>query len=246
MRTIQKFGLIREIDLSKPETYEDRFFLTLDIDWAPDFVIRDVDLFLRELEVPATWFVTHSSSAVDALRGCENYELGIHPNFSPLLKGGNQLGDAKQILDVMRTLVPEAVSIRCHNLVQSSVLLDLFRESGLKFDCNVFLPFAPISALSPWLHTDSFIRVPYCWEDDTYLAGFCRSPAEVMRSKGMKVIDSHPIHLWLNTDVLSRYESVKHRMNDEQFLRLYRYENDQNGVRNIVRWMIDLVKSERK
>jgi hypothetical protein len=39
-----------------------------DIDWAPDFVIDSVAATLVQIGVQTTWFVTHSSPAVDSLR----------------------------------------------------------------------------------------------------------------------------------------------------------------------------------
>src|ERR1017187_7044133 len=95
--------------------------LTLDIDWAPDFVIDfAADLLIRR-RVKATWFVTHSSPAVDRLRDHpELFELGIHPNFLP---GSSQGKTVAEVLSFCRACVPEARSMRTHALVQSSGLL---------------------------------------------------------------------------------------------------------------------------
>ena len=57
--------------------------ITLDIDWAPDFIIKKVDEILKEKGVKATWFVTHNSAYLNNLAKNKNYELGIHPNFLP-------------------------------------------------------------------------------------------------------------------------------------------------------------------
>jgi len=75
------FGTVSEIALEDPSSWEERFFLTLDVDWAPDYVIREVDQMLRSLDVAATWFITHESEAIDELRRHDRYEIGVHPNL---------------------------------------------------------------------------------------------------------------------------------------------------------------------
>ncbi len=59
-----------------------RAAITLDVDWAPDFMIDAAAQALVDREVKATWFVTHASPAVERLREHPDlFELGIHPNF---------------------------------------------------------------------------------------------------------------------------------------------------------------------
>ena len=41
--------------------------ITLDIDWAPDFMINFVKDILIENNVKATWFITHNSNYVKEL-----------------------------------------------------------------------------------------------------------------------------------------------------------------------------------
>ena len=71
------------------------------------------------------------------MRAVKEFELGIHPNFNPLLDGKG--GSAEYIIDQMLELVPEAVSVRSYSLVQSSRLHELFHRKGLIFDCNDFI-----------------------------------------------------------------------------------------------------------
>src|SRR5260370_36233031 len=80
----------------RPMLVMDSLVLTLDIDWAPDFVIDHVAQRLIEHQVCATWFVTHASPAVDRLRRRPDlFELGIHPNFFP---GSTQSQEPRQDL----------------------------------------------------------------------------------------------------------------------------------------------------
>ena len=110
--------------------------ITLDIDWASDFIIQKVDEMLKEKGVKATWFVTHNSAYLDNLSKNKNYELGIHPNFLPNTTQGKT---PKEILEKLKKIVPNAVSIRSHALHQNSHLLSLYKNHGIKFDSSIFL-----------------------------------------------------------------------------------------------------------
>lgn len=239
------FGLISDIDLARADSWQGKVFVTLDVDWAPDFVIREVDEIIETLGIPATWFITHKSDAVLQLFGRDQYEIGVHPNFAPLLQDSYKRFTINEIVENARKLAPSATAFRCHALVQSSHLLEQMQAAGFSVDCNVFLPYTPIPALSPWRHSEGLVRVPYCWEDDTWVIGECRSPQEVVVSHGLAVVDFHPIHLWLNTESLDRYERVKNDLQNEDFLRSNRNDNSRFGVVTAFRQMIDGVRSQR-
>jgi hypothetical protein len=232
------FGLIRDIDPSDRQSWAHRIFVTLDVDWAPDFVIREVSEMLTELRVPATWFITHESAAVEDLRDNDAFEIGVHPNFSPLLTGGRSSCTAREVIGEMRRIAPEARSFRCHSLVQSAPLAQMMCDAGFTVDCNVFLPFTPLDALAPWHLRSGLVKVPYCWEDDTWVNGECRPPTEVRPGSGLTVIDVHPIHLWLNSETLNRYERIKHDMSNEDLLRSSRNTDPLSGVQQDFRMMI--------
>ena len=116
----------------------DELILTLDIDWAPDFVIDEVASLLKEKRVRATWFVTHESKAIGRLREEPDlFELGIHPNFLP---GSSQGSTPAEILTYMNSLVPDAISIRSHTVVQSGPLLAAIATyTNVKVDSSQFL-----------------------------------------------------------------------------------------------------------
>jgi len=95
------------------------FVITFDIDWAPDFVIEEVASLLQQKGVRATWFVTHACAAVELLRERSDlFELGIHPNF---LEGSSHGKTPMEVLSHLLTVVPEAIGIRSHAVVQSAL-----------------------------------------------------------------------------------------------------------------------------
>ena len=63
---------------------KDAFIITVDIDWAPDFVMDELLETLISAAVKSTWFITHRSPLLEKLREQKSLvELGIHPNFLP-------------------------------------------------------------------------------------------------------------------------------------------------------------------
>ena len=235
MRFPERFGRIAEITLSNGASWRDRLFLTVDIDWATDEVIADTVDLIEEAGVSATWFVTHDTPMISRLRDNPRFELGIHPNFNFLLAGDPRNGaDCAAVIDALLSLVPEARSVRSHSMAQSSVLLNMFAERGLTHDCNTFVPEEAGIALMPWRHWNGMVKVPYFWEDDVRCLSDCASGiAELAQRPGLKVFDFHPIHVFLNTEVLDRYEAARPHLADSAAL-LEQRAKDCVGTRDLL------------
>jgi hypothetical protein len=188
--------------------------LTIDIDWAPDFVIDWVSGRLIEAGVRATWMVTHASPAVDRLRGRPDlFELGIHPNFLSRSTHGQSQED---VLRHCLALVPDAACLRTHGLVQSTAILDLIlTQTAIRADLSLFLPHARLSEpVEYWWEGRKLVRIPYVWEDDFEMM----RPAPVWQfdeldgsAPGFAVLDFHPIHVYLNQPDLKAYDELKRR-----------------------------------
>lgn len=186
----------------------DAIVLTLDIDWACDEVLADCIDLIEGAGAPATWFVTHDTPLLERLRANDNFELGIHPNFNPLIEGNGTSAD--RVIDEILAIVPEAVSVRSHSLLQSSQLQELFSRKGLRFDCNHFIPEQSGITLKSWRIWNGVIKVPHLWEDDAaciFEAG--AAVRDLVWRDGLKVFDFHPIHVFLNTEDLARYEQTR-------------------------------------
>ena len=56
------YGLISSINTENIDTWENKIFLTFDIDWAHDEVIEDTLNLLSHYKVPGTFFATHDST----------------------------------------------------------------------------------------------------------------------------------------------------------------------------------------
>jgi len=185
--------------------------ITLDLDWAPDFMIAEVAALLRDVGVRATWFVTHESPEVTKLRSNpELFELGIHPNFLP---GSTHGSSVEEILAHCTGLVPDAVSYRSHSIYQSGRLYAaILKQTPLRVDANTFLPeWSHIKPIKHVLTEGILTRLPFFWIDDYEM---CKeSPlwtyARFRDQPGLQVFAFHPLHIYLNSNNLQTYEALK-------------------------------------
>jgi hypothetical protein len=185
--------------------------ITIDVDWAPDFMIRSVAKTLLASSVKSTWFITHRSAAVDELRSDSSmFELGIHPNFLP---GSTQGQTSDEIIKHCMDLVPDATSMRTHALVQSGPLLQaIVRQSPVTVDVSLFLPGVPVvGPLIQHVIGPTLVRIPYSWEDDDEMARPepCWDYRKFLTSPGPVIFDFHPVHIYLNSNSMDRYAALK-------------------------------------
>jgi hypothetical protein len=188
-----------------------RAALTLDVDWAPDFMIDAAADALIARGVRATWFVTHASPAIDRLRERPDlFELGIHPNFLP---GSSHGATPEEVVRHCARLVPEATAARTHCLLQSTPLHDeLLRHSDVTVDLSLFLPGAEhVEPIVQWSPAGRLLRLPYVWQDNMEM--YSPEPnwdaAALLDAPGLRIFDFHPVHVWLNSRAFEPYERLK-------------------------------------
>ena len=227
---------ISSIQVDSAASWSQTPYLTLDVDWAHDDILADAIELVEAYQVPATWFVTHDTPLLARLRSNPNFELGIHPNFNFLLNGDDRFGkNAADVVDRLMAIVPEAKCVRSHSTTQSSGLLDLFMRKGLTYECNSFIPVQSGIELKPWLLWSGITCVPYCWEDDVAcLYGPENGSWPISRLiglEGIKVFDFHPVHIFLNTEQMDRYEKTRPWHRAPQELRAHRFEGEGSRTR---------------
>ncbi len=236
-----QFKKISDITIEDSSSWKDKVFLTFDLDWCSDQVLEYTLDIIEKNNVKATFFVTHATKVLDRMRTNPNIELGIHPNFNYLLNGDFRYGKTyKDVIDYYMEIVPEAVSVRSHSLTQNSYILIYFADVGLKYDCNQFIPNNSKIYIEPWKHwTQGLIQIPHFWEDDIHI--FCEQTWEVeniLNNWGLKVFDFHPIHVFLNTEDLQRYNNARNVFQNITELKKH-VNNDIYGTRD---FLIDLIK----
>ena len=73
-----EFGKVSEIDLEDSLTNE-KIYLSIDIDWACDEVIKYRLDLVERLGIKATWFFTHDTLLLDRIRENPYFEIGGSP-----------------------------------------------------------------------------------------------------------------------------------------------------------------------
>ena len=229
------FDTVSSIEPGNSDSWEKRFFLTFDIDWAHDEVLRDTIDLVEQAGVKATWFVTHNTPLISRLRDNRNFELGIHPNFNGLLDGSEMnIKCAEHIVSSLKDLVPEAVAVRSHSLVHSERLCDIFLKHSLVKICNQFIPKESVQIIEPWKIWDGLEVIPHCWQDNVAMRLYGKMPnQEWCPDTNLQVLDFHPIHVYLNTDKLTRYEGARSYFHNPRKLLKFKSKSSR-GTRNLL------------
>ena len=213
-----------------------KYVLTFDIDWAPDFAILDCLDILDKAKISATFFTTHSTVMNEEIirRG---HILGIHPNFLNNSSHGN---NTYSIIKNCLSYAPNAWCIRTHALVQSSPLLfEIFNNfPQLKLDVSLFMHRSIYSHKCSWdFNGVIFERLLYNWEDDAEFSNqrFC-NPNELFFGD-LTVLDFHPIHVFLNSSNGTEYKKLKDKIAGTALQKINnktaeKFKNDGIGVRN--------------
>ena len=242
MKQTLKIQDLRNANLS----YNENIFLTFDIDWASDEVLNYCLDIIEEHDLCATFFVTHETPVLNRMRENKNIELGIHPNFNFLLNGDHRYGkNYMEVIDFYLKMVPDATSVRSHSLVQGSQILDGFKSRNLEFDLNLLIPRNSNIVLKPiksW--QEGLTRVPHFWEDDIHILYKDNPDVKFyLDFPGLKVFDFHPIHIFLNTEDLSRYNSARPFLQNHPTL-IQHVNKEKDGTRTFMDKLIEEIKNE--
>lgn len=187
---------------------------TSDIDWAPEEAIYEMLEIFESRNCKCTLFCTHPSDAVK--RSNTNlFEIGVHPNFNPLLFGNSTKKTAEEILQEVMDWYPEAIGIRNHALTQGTYLSRMFAEKGFKYESNTLIPYS--NTLKPYKDWDGLWRIPFNWEDDVhalYKHDYNCHNLNLHNPEILNIFNFHPFHVFINTEKIARAkEAIKYNKN---------------------------------
>ena len=210
-------------------------YITMDMDWACDGVLADTISLADRLDIPVCLFVTHDTPMLAVLRDDPHFTLGIHPNFLPQLNG-QTAKTYRETLEEWREIVPEAQVIRCHALVDATPILVTAREMGFRADMNLFIPFSSGIPLMPFRHFSGLKRLPFFYEDDAWALepGHPSAERHMTGDGGIKIFNFHPIHLYLNTEDMARYNRARPHYHDFEALVPFVNHGDGFGARDFL------------
>lgn len=209
---------------------------TCDIDWAPEYVIEDTLNLFELFSIKCTFFSTHHSITL-AKSNKKLFEIGIHPDFTPLLKGDNGKS-FDDILDNILDIHPEARGVRTHTMLHNIQMLQKFADKKLVYEANNFMPYQ--TGLKPFKLWNGLVRIPYNWEDDVHWAyGYSFDNCRInLNDEELVIFDFHPIHIFLNTENKYRYSEARKFYDNHQKLLEYR-NSEVPGTRDL---LINLLK----
>jgi hypothetical protein len=184
--------------------------LSLDVDWVPDPVLAEVLDAIAAAGVRATLFATHATPVLTDLEAGV-IEVALHPHF-------NRGDDLDAPLRELKAAYPNALGARSHGLAVSSHMLLRYVAHGLRYESNVFLPGHP--GLRPVRRFEELVSIPFYWSDDKHLER--GEPFDVERlgldAPGLKVLNFHPIHVYMNTVSPEHYASYRAHSQDADVL----------------------------
>jgi len=175
-----------------------RFCLTIDVEWAPEFVIEWMAERVKDAKISATWFATHDSKALKKLACDSSQEIGLHPNFFP---GSTQGLGMEDVMVRLTRLYPNARGVRSHAFLDSTRHHLHYSKLGLKYISNTIVwtesskPF-----FLPW---SSMWQIPISWEDDV-ACNFAKDISLDFLRKGKDaiwVLNFHPLYCYLNEKI---------------------------------------------
>jgi len=195
-------------------TKSNSLLITIDIDWAADWMIEDVLNTLDKYSCQALFFGTHKTPMNhEVIR--RGHELGIHPNFR--LTGENHL-ISNEIQRLLEDVNSSPHFIRSHCLRTDTLQLEQsFGEiATLRYDLSILTPGTSIifQAERKLPKTNRMIRqINYHWEDSLFLRGSIESPMrfENRYLYGPTALNFHPIHIVTDAISFECYARLKQR-----------------------------------
>lgn len=178
--------------------------ITFDVDWAPDYMLRNVLDILDHYNVRATFYATHDSELLRNIAREGKHEIGLHINLS----GGSTQGhDMDNIVENLKGVFPDVVGNRFHHLRYAYRDLKALSQHSLGYDVSTLL-FNGTHLLPVWHRDLNMVLLPYIWED-----GICENAGDAvtldsirLNAPGLKIINFHPMNVYLNC------ATVEHRL----------------------------------
>lgn len=221
------------------------FCFTSDLDWAPETAIEETLNMLLSKHIKPTVFVTHKSEVV--ARFSREIDLGIHPNFVQPSSQGNNI---EEVIQYCNKLLPETKVFRCHRWFSSNDVYDQLAALGFLYESNLC---TNMDIVLPFLHRSGLVSFPVYFEDGAYIINnkelVFDHAVHKFETKGLKVINIHPMHYALNTPYFLYTREIKDRLSrnewnkmDEKMLKSLTFEG--NGIRNFIDSLINYATKE--
>lgn len=225
-----------------------KIYLTFDMDWACDEVMDFLYNLLEEHDLSATVNITNYFGCIDKYKKNTKINLGIHPNFNILIDGimsGGGVNDKRGIIEQCKHTVPNAVVVRSHSLFSSTPVTKAFYDCGIRYELNCYIEPSKGICIYPWFF-QGVLQIPFFYEDDIFLMTKNENKPAFYLDHSIKmhrVFNFHPIHLFLNSESLGRYDRI--RENYHNFSILKKNVNyDSYGTLDFFKELVEIAKEK--
>ncbi len=171
-------------------------FITMDADWAPDFVLKYTFEWFFRNNIAFTVFMTHESEYVKSVTGNPLMEIGIHPDFSKCYYADDRRDNVEDLMDVY----PSAVGSRSHRNICGRLVYDSLFDANIRYDVSKILWGATGCQVTPLYN--GMVEAPYVWEDGVRLEignrPFIDPMAMMFDRPGLSIFNIHPMLFYLN------------------------------------------------
>ena len=176
--------------------------LTVDIDWAPDYMLEDAYVLLKDAS--PTLFATHESPLLKILSS--EVDVGIHPNLSSGSSHGDNIHDVVSFFQSLEYVNFEW--LRFHVLGHAYPDLEVLANNGTQIDSSYCLLNGKfiVPHLQPGL---DMVMAPYFWEDGLRLKSGANDEFIDWDAQGLKIFDFHPIDIYFNTPNIEYRNKIK-------------------------------------
>ena len=204
----------------------------MDMDWAPDEVVRYSLDILDAYGIKATLFMTNKLGV-----SVEPHEKGIHPNFTSI--------DFEKHISERLDDFPQTKGARSHSLFFSERFRPLYEKYGIEYDSNVMM--YRQKNIRPYYISPNVVEIPLFWMDNFYLEMEGENPSYNiahldLAAPGVKLFNFHPVHVFLNTCSLEEYFKAKTHYHDAGKLALHR-NSKAKGTTDFLKSLLEYIKA---
>jgi hypothetical protein len=165
--------------------------ITMDVDWAPDDILKSVFDWFIDNKIKITAFITHESIVAKEYSSSEFIEIALHPNFSKAL-------DPNEKVSQLLKEYPNSVGSRSHRNIIGRDFTDALFDHMIKYDSSKLIWRAKNVEIHPIYN--KMVEAPYIWEDGVHLElDETTDPSKMnFNHAGLKILNIHPVLFYLN------------------------------------------------
>jgi len=215
--------------------FDSELVVTIDIEWSPQELIEHVLDILKDYKITATLFATHKAELGNM------HEIALHPFY-------NSEKSYQNTFNKLMELFPHAKGVRSHRLLTDETLLLMYKERRIRYTSNYMM--TNMSGISPINTIHGIFEIPIYYIDWSHLMGkkFYKKKFSLevlnLQYPGLKVFDFHPLHVFLNSEKMERYEKVKKFYNNPKELKGY-INNKTKGIGTLFIELLEFIKKNR-